>query len=100
MAASNASRVVIPQIFASIVIGLSASSHRFARQATLLPAFQGNESPNPFDQSERPRALQKAVNRSECAGEGKAENAPRARILKRIKSSISETASRPKSDSA
>src|SRR6185369_9512298 len=84
MAASNASRVVIPQIFASIVIWSSASGHRFARQATLLPAFQGNERPHSFDQSERPRSLHKAVNRSEGASEGKAENAPRARIFKRI----------------
>lgn len=56
-----------------------------AGKAAMLPAPQSDEAPDAFNQSKRPRTLQKAIGRAEKARNRKAKNAPRANVFKGIK---------------
>lgn len=51
-----------------------------------LPAAEGDQGPDALDESERPRALQEAIDRREGARGGKTQNEPVAAILERVAS--------------
>src|ERR1700722_15080584 len=58
--------------------------HALGPQHSGPPTIDGDASPYRLHQAERPRALQKAVDRAQRAGRGEGENEPRAAILQRI----------------
>ena len=49
------------------------------------PASRGDGRPNGFDDSERPRALEKSIDRAKCAGAGKAKHVEGVALIERIK---------------
>jgi hypothetical protein len=72
-------RATTPSILACAYAG-DARSRPFTR----LPAVQGDEGPDALHESERPRALEEAVDRRKGARSGKAQDEPVAAILERV----------------
>jgi len=52
--------------------------------ARLPPAHQRHQRPYGLDNSERPCALQKPIDRAQRAGDGKGEDEPRAAFFQRV----------------
>ena len=64
----------------------AALTRRALLTSSLEPApSRGDGRPNRFDDSERPRALEKPINRAKRAGAGKAKNVEAVALLERIK---------------
>lgn len=54
------------------------------REPSQPPAAERHHGPHSFHRSERPCALQKAINRAQCAGESEGKDEPRAAFFQRV----------------
>src|SRR5215470_19249131 len=71
-----------PRLIAWVTVVCNAT--RWLRKPGVKPPPQRDKRPNSLDQTKRPRALEEAIRRPECAGSGECKNIPVAAIFQRV----------------